>query len=264
MGKNNRKNKQAQSNDANQAPYGSPQYNSRYSSPQYNWSQQNAPQHNYSHHNQPKYNHTQHNWQQQNPRQNPPQHNYHHQNPLQYNWHHQNAPQQNHPQQNHPQHNHHHQTPTKRSNGVVTLTRNNEECRLIFDVLNKYLAPFEIPRYTTLIEHRPWHLGGIYTTFSAEPILPHVWEGITVRVVKHDHLQHVQIFLAVRGSLTNSASIPPMHTLQTSLREYLMDNGIKIGVQIEESVHGQWLAAYIQELAASHGGGGGDVEMNMW
>ncbi|KAM0355729.1 hypothetical protein ACHAPU_000115 [Fusarium lateritium] len=261
MGKNNRKNKQAQSDDANQAPHGSPQYNnSRYNPSQYSWPQQNPSQQN---------------WGQQNPSQHSaPQHNAQ-QNPSRYNWHHQNVPhqnapqptwpQQNAPQQNAPQHNHFHQNPhhqksAKRSNGVVTLTRSNEECRLIFDVLNKYLAPFEVPRFTTLIEHRPWHLGGIYTTFSAEPILPHVWEGITVRVVKYDHLQYVQIFLAVAGSLTNSASIPPMHTLQTSLREFVMENGIKVSVQIEESVHGQWLAAYIQELAESRGGG--DVEMD--
>jgi hypothetical protein len=136
----------------------------------------------------------------------------------------------------------------RRSNNVVTLTRRDEECRLILDILTEYFAPFEIPRYTNLIEHRPWHANGIYTTHSAEPILPDIWDGLSVRIVKHDQERIVQVYLAVAGSLNNSASIPSAELLRAAPCEYTMDTGVRVSVQIEDSVHGQWLAACMMEL----------------
>ncbi|WZH48778.1 Flagellar hook-length control [Fusarium acuminatum] len=136
----------------------------------------------------------------------------------------------------------------RRSNNVVTLTRRDEECRLILDILTSYFAPFEIPRFTNLIEHRPWHANGIYTTHSAEPILPDIWDGLTVRIVKFDQERIVQVYLAIAGSLNNAASIPSAELLRVAPYEYIMDTGVKVSVQIEDSVHGKWLAACMMEL----------------
>jgi hypothetical protein len=139
----------------------------------------------------------------------------------------------------------------RRSNNVVTLTRRDEECRLILDILTSYFAPFEIPRFTNLIEHRPWHANGIYTTHSAEPILHDIWDGLTVRIVKFDQERIVQVYLAIAGSLNNAASIPSAELLRVAPYEYIMDTGVKVSVQIEDSVHGKWLAACMMELGKS-------------
>lgn len=142
----------------------------------------------------------------------------------------------------------------RRSNHVVTLTRRDEECRFILDILTSYFAPFEIPRFTNLIEHRPWRENGIYTTHSAEPILPDIWDGLTVRIVKFDQERLVQVYLAIAGSLNNAVSIPSAESLRVVPYEYIMDMGVRVSVQIEDSVHGKWLAACMMELGKSIAG----------
>ncbi|KAM0249652.1 hypothetical protein ACHAP5_002779 [Fusarium lateritium] len=156
----------------------------------------------------------------------------------------------------------------RRSNNVVALTRRDEECRLILDILTSYFSPFEIPRYTNLIEHRPWDANGIYTTHSAEPILPDIWDGLTVRIVKFDQERIVQVYLAIAGSLNNATSIPSAESLHIAPYEFTTDAGVRVSVKIEDSVHGQWLAACMIELrkqivGQQHGARGNSTDANM-
>ncbi|KAF4968300.1 hypothetical protein FSARC_4245 [Fusarium sarcochroum] len=134
-------------------------------------------------------------------------------------------------------------TPTQaKSNEVVILTWKNEECRFIINVLSRFLRPLKIPKKTHLIEHRPWNAGGVYTVHSVEPILPNTSRDLAVRVKIH----HDNGFLEL--------DIPPM--------ELVMVNGPRVLIQIEDSVHGQWLATCVQEfdLLALREGGVGLVE----
>ncbi|KAF5021315.1 hypothetical protein F66182_6637 [Fusarium sp. NRRL 66182] len=131
---------------------------------------------------------------------------------------------------------------------VVILTWKDEECRFVINVLARFLKPLEIPNKTHLVEHRPWNAGGIYTIHSLEPILPNAPSDLAVRVKMQHHDGLVEVYLAITGGFEYDLTIPPVQWLNIPPMELTMVNGVRVLAQIEDSVHGQWLAACIQDF----------------
>ncbi|KAJ4259694.1 hypothetical protein NW762_007625 [Fusarium torreyae] len=152
--------------------------------------------------------------------------------------------------------------PQVKSSEVVILTWKDEECRFVINVLSRFLRPLEIPKKTHLIEHRPWNAGGVYTVHSTEPILPNTSRDLTVRVKIHHDNGFLEVYLATAGGLEDTAFIPPVQWLDIPPMELVMVNGPRVLVQIEDSVHGQWLATCLHEfdLLVLREGGVGLVE----
>ncbi|EWZ39307.1 hypothetical protein BFJ70_g3706 [Fusarium oxysporum] len=110
-------------------------------------------------------------------------------------------------------------TEMRKPDGITILTKKDEVCRFITGALSHFLKPIEIPPNTHLIEHRPWSAGGIYTIRSVEPILPNT-----------------------------RVSLPPVQWIEVRNMELSLNNGMKVCVQIEDSIHGPLLASYLKKL----------------
>jgi hypothetical protein len=139
-------------------------------------------------------------------------------------------------------------TEIRNPDGITILTKKDEICRFITGALSRFLKPIEVPTNTHLIEHRPWSAGGIYTIRSVEPILPNTRCDIAVRVFIHHEIGWVQVIFSIAKGLFDRVSLPPVQWLQVPNMELPLNNGMKVCVQIEDSIHGQLLASYLKKL----------------
>ncbi|KAF4952576.1 hypothetical protein FGADI_6647 [Fusarium gaditjirri] len=139
-------------------------------------------------------------------------------------------------------------TEMRKPDGITILTKKDEVCRFITGALSRFLKPLEIPPSTHLIEHRPWSAGGIYTIRSVEPILPNASHDIAVRVIIHREIGWVQVIFSMARGLFDRVSLPPVQWIEVPNMELSLKNGMKVCVQIEDSIHGQLLASYLKKL----------------
>ncbi|EXK98236.1 hypothetical protein FOQG_01209 [Fusarium oxysporum f. sp. raphani 54005] len=139
-------------------------------------------------------------------------------------------------------------TEIRKLDGITILTKKDEVCRFITGALSRFLKPIEIPPNTHLIEHRPWSAGGIYTIRSVEPILPNTTYDIAARVIIRHEIGLVQVIFSTARGLFDRVSLPPVQWIEVPNMELSLNNGMKVCVQIEDSIHGQLLASYLKKL----------------
>ncbi|KAF5970193.1 hypothetical protein FBULB1_9820 [Fusarium bulbicola] len=137
---------------------------------------------------------------------------------------------------------------TSKPGGTTIFTKKDEECRFITGALSRFLKPLEIPPNTHLIEHCPWSEEGIYTIRSIEPILPNTKYNITVRVTIHQDMGWVEVIFSMAGGLFDWISLPPVQWAEVPNMELALNNGMKVCVKIEDSIHGRLLASYLKKL----------------
>ncbi|KAG4278949.1 hypothetical protein FPRO04_06270 [Fusarium proliferatum] len=147
--------------------------------------------------------------------------------------------------------------------GITILTKKDEVCCFITGTLSRFLKPLEIPPNTHLIEHRPWSAGGIYTIRSIEPILSNTRYDIAVRVIIHHEMGWVQVIFSMARGLFDRVSLPPAQWIEVPNKELSLNNGMKVCVQIEDSIHGQLLASCLKKLGMLELQANGTTEMEM-
>ncbi|KAF4500561.1 hypothetical protein FAGAP_3238 [Fusarium agapanthi] len=151
-------------------------------------------------------------------------------------------------------------TQTRKLDGITILKKKDEVYRIITSALSRFLKPLEIPP-KTLIEHCLWSAGGIYTIRSVEPILPNTRYDIAVRVIKH--LGWVEVFFSMAGGLFDRVSLPPVQWIEVPNKEVVLNNGMRVCAQIEDSIHGQLLASYLKKMGLFELQGNGTTDLEM-
>ncbi|KAM5346995.1 hypothetical protein ACJ41O_010000 [Fusarium nematophilum] len=116
-----------------------------------------------------------------------------------------------------------------------------------------FYSPFDISQATMVIEHRYQAKGGLYIARTPYPLVPGVPNEIAVRVTVRDNNQMI-VHLAASGPMDWRIMLPPADELARFQKEApLLYQGQRVFIEIEDSMHGQWLSAamclYLATLA---------------
>ncbi|KAI1019609.1 hypothetical protein LB504_009453 [Fusarium proliferatum] len=133
--------------------------------------------------------------------------------------------------------------------GITILTKKDEVCRFITGTLSRFLKPLEIPPTPTSLNI----VLGVQeeSTPSAPSSLFCPIQG------------WVQVIFSMARGLLDRVSLPPAQWIEVPNMELSLNNGMKVCVQIEDSIYGQLLASYLKELGLLELQANGTTDMEM-
>lgn len=73
----------------------------------------------------------------------------------------------------------------------------------------------------------------------------------------------VQVIFSMARGLFDKDSLPPAQWIEVPNMELSLNNGMKVCVQIEDSIHGQLLASYLKKLGLLELQANGTTDMEM-
>ncbi|KAF4975573.1 hypothetical protein FZEAL_7662 [Fusarium zealandicum] len=132
------------------------------------------------------------------------------------------------------------------SDASPALTEDSQAYSFVAIVISQYFGLSSIPKRTCIVERRGFQDDLVYTVHPRRPILPNTPNDLAVRVTS-SHQGLVEVHLAIVGGLDSRHPLLPSRSLDRFRRELPRASGDwRIFVQVEDSMHGQWLAAAIQ------------------